>query len=181
MIHVIEVRQVVLVNPKRNGAECGVHIAHVVKQHAPDVVSDQRKAQLRRMEKHGIAADRESGLQIARSGLVVREYALRGAAAAEESLRQRDELTGILSTGHCKRHDESEFGVARQYQAAAYRVVIRAADQYLAEALPRAEVMRGEADIHRIENSAVCVSSILAPILNQASRQLADHGRLRIK
>src|SRR5579884_1827616 len=48
--HIIEVRQIILMDPERNRAETGVNISHVVKQHTLNVVSHERKTQFGGME-----------------------------------------------------------------------------------------------------------------------------------
>src|SRR5258706_7496945 len=63
--HVIEVLKTALTEAETDIADVGVHIAHVVKQHAAHVVAEQRETQFRGMEQQGISAQRETSFEIA--------------------------------------------------------------------------------------------------------------------
>lgn len=50
MHHVVEVLQIFLVHAKRNGAEAGKRVAHIVEKDAADVFTDEREAQFELVE-----------------------------------------------------------------------------------------------------------------------------------
>src|SRR5882724_8874535 len=112
LYRVIKIGHVPLSIAERDAAEVRVDISEVVKDYAANVVADQRKTQLRRMKEQRIAAHRETGNQIARTRLVVREAPLRGRAATIESFRQRDVVRRVYSWVGAVRADDAERGIA---------------------------------------------------------------------
>ena len=59
--HVIEIAQILLAKAEADIAEAAVYIAGIVKQHASEILSIQRKPQLEVINKHCISAQRKSG------------------------------------------------------------------------------------------------------------------------
>ena len=88
----------------------GVDVAHVVEEDAVDVVAEEGKAQFGGMEQQRIAAERKAGDQVARAGLVVREAAVRRAAAAEEVLGERNIVERIERRRRCGTGGSSRTG-----------------------------------------------------------------------
>src|SRR5580692_5246499 len=60
--HIVKVLQVLLAEAETDVIDIGVHVAHVVEQHAADVVPEQREAQFGRMKQQSVAAQRKSRL-----------------------------------------------------------------------------------------------------------------------
>src|SRR5437868_2725235 len=59
--HIIEIRDVFLVDTERELAQIRVDVSHIMKEHALDVVSDQRKAQFGGMEEQRVSAQWKAG------------------------------------------------------------------------------------------------------------------------
>ena len=59
--HVIEILRIVLMEAERKRAETGINIAHVMKDHALNILTEKRKTQLDIIDEERIAAQRETG------------------------------------------------------------------------------------------------------------------------
>ena len=88
--HVIEVLQITLAEPKIDVLDFVVNIAHIVKQDAAEIVADQGEAQFGGMEQERVASERKPCFDIARTRLIIWKRTVRGGAAGEPSLGQRN-------------------------------------------------------------------------------------------
>ena len=177
MHHVIEIAQPLLLHAESEVAGAGEGVAEVVKQHAADILSNQRKPQLGLVEKHRVAADGKAGFEVARPGLVLREGAVGRCAAAVEALRQRNRVR--FAAGEPERGDVADLGRARQHQLAAQRMVSRIARQHADEIALRAENVFGEIHVERIIDALARVERIVAPVLDEVEGNQPQPHRLR--
>src|SRR5205085_7194183 len=90
MHHVVEILKVALRLAQGELAQTGIEVAGIVKQDAAHVVAHQREPELRLVEQERRATQRKTGVGIARPCLIFGKAAMRGTAAAEETLRQRN-------------------------------------------------------------------------------------------
>ena len=65
-----------------------------MEEYPADIFADQRKANLGLIEEQEGATQRKAGGGVARTCLIFREAAVRGSAAAEKALRQRNGVHG---------------------------------------------------------------------------------------
>src|SRR6185369_813066 len=125
--HVVEILYVALCLPQRDLAQTGVDVPHIVEEYAADIVADQREAQLVLIEEQECATQIQPRSRVARPRLQLREPPMRGAAAAEETLRQRDDGRRVAGCIECI--DVPDFCAARQHQFLTDRVVCGIARQ----------------------------------------------------
>src|SRR5262249_36498039 len=143
-----------------------------------DVVADQRKTQLRIVEQQSFAAEREAGQGVARPGLVIGKTAMRGAAAAEKALRQRNSLVGVEPRlRHAKRLNPSELQAARQYILLPERMIRRITAEE-AQKVPAGSKEAGrQTQVDGVVDAAMRIGRVVAAILDDVAREHADaHG-----
>ena len=182
---VVEILYVALCLPQRDLAEAGVDVPHIVEEYAADIVADQRKAELVLIEEQECATQIQPRSRVARPRLQFREPAMRGTAAAEETLGQRDGGQRITRIVECV--DVPDFRAARQHQFLADRVVSGIACQDAREverngiarrvlALRPEEVIR-QSDIQCVVDPLMRVHRVVAAVLNPTKRDDAyAHG-----
>src|ERR1035437_2200372 len=177
--HVIEILKRALVHAEREIAEAGIGVSGVMKQHAGDIVADQREAQLDLIEQDCRAPQREAGYRVARSGLVFREAAVRSAAAAEKAFRQGDGVEDVA--GIAERVDVAEFRAARQHQLLADGMVGRIARQKAQEVALRTDDVLRQPHVQRGVEAFMRIHGVVAAVLNEAAGDQTQAHRLREK
>ena len=65
-----------MIHAEADLSEARIHVAGIMEQYTTDVIADQRKPQLERIDEQGFTAHRESGKEIPRAGLILREAAM---------------------------------------------------------------------------------------------------------
>src|ERR1035441_8577762 len=175
--HVIEILYIALLLAQGEIIQIGVDIAHIVEEHAADIVADQWKPKLRLIEHQEIAAQRKSRGVVARARLAFREGAMRAAAAAEEALRQRDGGRRIARVMGCD--DIANFGAARQHQLLADGVVGGIAQQEAHEIDLRPEGVVRQPEIHRVVDAFVRIHRVVAAVQNPPERDDSHAHPLR--
>src|ERR1700722_5203630 len=131
---IIEILNIVLAETKADVVDILVDIAHIVEQHASEIVADEGKSYLCGMKKNRFAADRKPRLQVARPGLVIGKSAIRGRASGIPTLSQGDlrESPQPLNV--------AELQVARDHDVLANRMVGGVANQQPREVRLRCEL-----------------------------------------
>src|SRR6185437_5031307 len=142
--HVIEVRDVFLVDAEGKCAHARKNVAEIVKEHALHVGAEEREAQFRGVEKERVAAERETGHRIARAGLIFGKAAHGAFASAEETLGKRHIILGRNAAGVVRMKD-AELGVAGQNELRGDGMVVRIAQQQPREIAVAAELTGGKA------------------------------------
>src|SRR5665213_2828324 len=126
--HIVEILGIILVETKRQIAQAGIDVSHVVEQNALDILSDEGEAQLDVIDEESVATQRKSGRRrrraawnqrradVAGAGLIERVCAQRIRAPGVETLRQRDRFLSVDARRRVERHDQSELSLPREHQ-----------------------------------------------------------------
>src|SRR5579864_4993826 len=167
-----EVLQIPLPETQAHVLQLRIHIAEIVKQHASQVVADERKPKLNGVVKQRIPADRESSVQVARTSLEIGKRAIRHRPAGEEPLGQWNlGKPGIAL-------DYAESGGSRQHQVLGERVIRGVLREQASITCLGAECLRGELNVDSVVDASMGVQRIVAPVLNKGSGKKSYAHRL---
>src|SRR6185437_5647322 len=115
--HVVEILEIILPEPKADVTNVAVDVSGILKQHAANVIANQRESEFQVIHQHGVATQWESSLQIPGSGLIFRKRPLRCHPTREKAFRQRNHLAAL------QRRNPAEVSASGKYQLSGERVI----------------------------------------------------------